>query len=95
MAKKTKKTEKPTALTPGQYKQLARTLGGTRWNVYTLAETTFGIKVGEEVFDGLKQHASLCKCEMCDEWKDKSEMSKDVTGDVCEECMGGDDMDDE
>lgn len=82
------------SLTAEQYKQLGERMLKTGGNIYTVANIMFGVKGGDELFDGVKEHAGACKCEMCDQWKELAEMSKDMSGDVCEECVVADDMDD-
>lgn len=89
----------PTTLTPEQFKELGSQLIRYGGNVYFAAKGKYGYnsdseEAGNALFEGLKTHAGIFKCEMCDQWKDLSERERSAVTDSCSECLGGDDLDD-
>lgn len=89
----------PTNLTPEQFQELGSYLIRYGGNVYFVAKSKYGYDSGSEeasdaLFEGLKTHANIFKCEMCDQWKDLSEREKSAISDSCSECLEGDDLDD-
>lgn len=85
-AKKTIKPKPKSGLTVRQLIELAERLDGTRGHVYYLAGTLFKKTVGEEIFEDLKVHGELFKCELCDRWRDLSMLDPDLN-DYCAECV--------
>ena len=91
MAKKKPTKPEPVKLSDDQIGKLTDKLIHSRQNVYQLAESMFGVYVGEEVFEQLKAgDGGIFKCEECGEWLPVSEEDKSTT-DWCSQCL--DDMD--
>lgn len=76
-------------LTPAEYKRLGEQIIDTRLNVFRVVEASFGpgVATGDQTFDGLRKHAGMFKCELCDRWLDAEEEEWEREGGVCERCM--------
>lgn len=78
--------KKAKGLTDDQFKELAKKLGNTRANVYTVAMEDYAHKFTDDDFDKMKKVAGIFRCDHCDIWKDTSEEDKSVH-DFCCECV--------
>jgi len=72
--------------TPEQLDQIAKLLLGTTQNVYRVAERVLGTPVEEEIFDELKEHSNIFKCEECNEWMHVSNKDRALDG-LCTACV--------
>ena len=72
------------SLTTAEVTELAKVLRGSCKNVYHEAERMFQVKVGQDVWDQLRDQEKLFKCEDCDEWKSVADESD--AEERCQDC---------
>lgn len=88
MAKKKHETPVSVKLTDEQIGKLTDKLIHSSRNVYTLAESMFGVKVGDEVFEQLKAgEGGIFKCDECNEWLPNDMRDQGMECDFCYECV--------
>jgi hypothetical protein len=93
---KATKTEQPatkTGLSLAELRQLSDRLLGSSLHVYRTAEKMFGREFGDDIFDDLKVHCGLQKCEECNEWKLSDQFERGF--ETCSECLDRIDCDDD
>jgi hypothetical protein len=91
MAKKKPATAKKSAvcLTDDQLAKLAGIIYGTRANVYSMARSVIGDPTAdldqEDLFTRLESQHDLFRCNECNEWKIKDQISAFMY-DTCHDC---------
>lgn len=74
-------------LTPEQINRLADMLIDTQRNVYILVHSTFGVEVGDEIFDKLAECSGpIFKCDGCNTWCASHREDEAVPG-MCTDCV--------
>lgn len=67
-------------MTDDQLRELARTIDGTRANIYTLCRTRYDADATEATFARLHSLAGLARCLECEVWRPIPD------GDLCDGC---------
>lgn len=79
-----------------QLKALSTRLLGTSRNIYQLTRTLYDVEADDNVFDDLKAHYDLFKCELCGVWTSvEDDRTPDMVSDICLDCIFDDDLDEE